>query len=166
MGRPFFYSEWNRMGRNGTERNVMIKKQNKWERNDLAEGPCSRTERNDLKKSEHAQPSRGIVRIHRFTCLLDSRSLKHDDGRWYCWVKEGGSQNEMFDQGRFPWSEGDLFLSSLVFKSSSFQVFLFPEVFSNSLQIHILLHWNGSIEYLNVNKVIYYKYAYYLRIMR
>ena len=44
------------MERNRTERNEngTIKKER--ERNDLAEGPCSRTEQNDFKNSEHAQP--------------------------------------------------------------------------------------------------------------
>jgi len=39
-----FYSE-----QKGTGQNGMIEKK-EWERNDLAEGPCSRTERNNLKK--------------------------------------------------------------------------------------------------------------------
>ena len=43
--RPFFYSE-----RNGTERERNDKKKEEQERNDLAEGPRSRTERNDFKK--------------------------------------------------------------------------------------------------------------------
>jgi len=46
MGRPFFYSEQNGSGQNGTERY----KKKEQERNDLAEGPRSRTERNDFKK--------------------------------------------------------------------------------------------------------------------
>ena len=36
------------MGQNRTERNDTRKKEQEW--NDLAEGPCSRMERNDLKK--------------------------------------------------------------------------------------------------------------------
>ena len=48
MGRPFFCSERNGMGQNRTERNDTRKKEQEW--NDLAEGPCSRMERNDLKK--------------------------------------------------------------------------------------------------------------------
>ena len=40
-----------RTERNGTERNVMERyKKREQERNDLAEGPRSRTERNDFKK--------------------------------------------------------------------------------------------------------------------
>ena len=37
------------------ERNGMIEKKEQ-DRNDLAEGPRSRTKQNDLKKSEHALP--------------------------------------------------------------------------------------------------------------
>ena len=45
-GWPFFYSEQNGM-RTGWERNDWKKER---ERNAVAEGPCSRMERNDLKK--------------------------------------------------------------------------------------------------------------------
>ena len=48
MGRLFFYSEHNGMGRNGTKRNNTRKKEQEW--NDLAEGPRSGMERNNLKK--------------------------------------------------------------------------------------------------------------------
>ena len=45
---------------NGTEREQNYKKEEQ-ERNDLAEGPCSRTERNNLKKIRNVpSPTRGI----------------------------------------------------------------------------------------------------------
>ena len=47
---------WLKMEGNGTEQNkngTIGKKER--ERNDLAEGPCSRTERNEFKKSERGQ---------------------------------------------------------------------------------------------------------------
>ena len=49
MGRPFFYLELNGMERDGTEQERNDKKEER-ERNDLAEGPRSRMERNDFKK--------------------------------------------------------------------------------------------------------------------
>ena len=53
MGRPFFYLELNGMERDGTEQEQNGKKKEERERNDLAEGPHSRTEQSDFKKSRN-----------------------------------------------------------------------------------------------------------------
>ena len=57
MEREDCSSTQNEMERNGTGQNGTIQKKEQ-ERNDLAEGPCSRTERNGTisKKSERSQP--------------------------------------------------------------------------------------------------------------
>ena len=60
-----------RTERNGTEWNVMERyKKRERERNDLAEGPRSRTERNDFKKSERAQPYVSLFVSCRFYTAL------------------------------------------------------------------------------------------------